>query len=255
MTYEESSRRAEVWLGDALDLMKTINDRSVDLILTDPPYGTTACKWDKIVDFAAMWKEFHRIIKPAGAMVLTASQPFTTKLIASNIDNFKYCLVWEKTAPSNVALARKQPLKYHEDICVFYKSQPTYNPQMIPRDEKGTQRILAGQKSGVSFKMTETDHQPGRKRTEYSPDRYDPFMKNPSSIIKIKNERGKAHPTQKPVPLFEYLIKTYTNESDLVLDPFAGSGTTAVAARNLNRQFICIEKDPDYYQKILERLK
>jgi site-specific DNA-methyltransferase (adenine-specific) len=241
--------------GDCLELMKQIPNNSVDLILCDLPYGTTKCSWDSIIPFEPLWEQYRRICKSKAAIVLTASQPFTSALVMSNIKDFKYCWVWEKSNPSNIALANRMPLKYHEDVCVFYREQPTYNKQMIERDELGKKRILAGQKTGVTFKMGITEHQPGNVSKEYSPDRYNASLKNPSSVLKIRIERNKTHPTQKPVSLMEYLIKTYSNLGELVLDNCAGSGTTGVAARNTGRNFILIEKEPEYVEVCKKRLE
>jgi site-specific DNA-methyltransferase (adenine-specific) len=233
---------SQVLLGDAIELMKDIPDKSVDMILTDPPYGTIACKWDQIVDFTAMWKEFHRVIKPSGAMVITASQPFTTKLIASNIDNFKYSWIWNKKFAGNFCTAKSQPMKTHEDVCVFGLNKVNYYPQMVKRDKP----IKGGGMSNTDI-LGETNFKALKKTYN---------EKYPITILDFPRELGRTiHPTQKPVALFEYLIKTYTNEGELVLDPFAGSGTTALAARNLNRNFIVIEKEQKYYDIILERLK
>lgn len=245
-----------VYQGDCLEVMSSIEDKTIDMILCDLPYGTSKCKWDIVIPFELLWQHYKRIIKDSGAIVLTASQPFTSKLVLSNLKMFKYCMVWWKSNPSNIALANKQPLKYHEDIVIFYKNQPTYNKEMVKRDPKGTERILAGRKSGITFKMSATEHQSIDKKTvEYSPNRYDPMLKNPSSIVRVGVERGKLHPTQKPTALFEYLIKTYTNPGDLVLDNCAGSGTTGIACIHTGRNYILIEQDLDYVTVIKTRLK
>lgn len=234
--------KQEVWLGDCLELMKNIPDESVDMILCDLPYGTTACKWDIIIPFDLLWEQYHRIIKGKGAMVFTSSQPFTSSLVMSNIKNFKYEWIWEKEQGVNFQLCKYQPLKIHENILVFSKKTHSYNPQDLIKIEKTKSNKFKGGNLG--------HHSSESLRTEYKQE----FSNYPKSIQKFKRERG-MHPTQKPVPLFEYLIKTYTNEGDLVLDNCAGSGTTLVAAKNLNRQFIGIEKEEKYYNIILERLK
>jgi len=227
-------------LGDCLERMKEIPDGSVDMVLTDPPYGTTACKWDSIIDLPLMWEQLKRIIKPNGAIVMTASQPFTTTLISSNMKMFKYCMVWDKQRPSGSFLAKKRPLKYHEDICIFYGKQPTYNPEMT----KGKMMKKAS----------------GGKSENYGTIpivRYESDTYYPKSIVTSKachNMTGKVHPTQKPVALMEYLIKTYTNESETVLDFTMGSGTTGVAAKNLKRNFIGIEMDESYFNIAQERI-
>ena len=218
------------WLmhGDCLERMKEIPDGSVDMILTDPPYGTTACKWDSIIPLEQMWEQLKRIIKPNGGIVMTASQPFTTTLIASNMKMFKYCWIWHKRTSANVGAARFQPLKTHEDIVVFGGK---YKPQMT----KGKIRMRGGKaKNGVANGSLNPIY--------YKSDEY-----YPTSVLDIKSERG-FHPTQKPVALMEYLIKTYTNENETVLDFAAGSFTTGVACVNLNRKFIGIELDDKYFE-------
>ncbi len=238
----------ELRKGDCLELMKDIEDKSIDMILCDLPYGTTACKWDTIIPFDKLWKQYQRIIKDNGAIVLTASQPFTSNLIMSNMKMFRYNCIWEKTVASNFMLSKKQPLKLYEDVVVFYKKQPIYNPQM--REGKpyiDNRRHLTGkQKRTVAMHDTITIKSPIiNTGTRY-----------PSMIIKINNESNKKtlHPTQKPLALFEYLIKTYTNEDDLVLDNCAGSGTSGVACQNLNRNCIMIEKEEEYCNIIKQRL-
>ena len=229
-------------LGDCLERMKEIPDGSVDMILADPPYGTTACKWDSVIDLPSMWEQLKRVIKPNGAIVMTASQPFTTTLIASNMKQFKYCWVWEKTMASNFALAKKQPFKKHEDVVVFYKSQPDYNPQMEvgqPYTDKPRSRTM-----GVTGNALPDKKAINNKGTRY-----------PSSVQKFSNgNNGSIHPTQKPVALMEYLIKTYTNEGETVLDFCIGSGTTGVACKNTGRKFIGIEKDAGYFEIAKQRL-
>ena len=223
--------------------MPSIPDKSIDMILCDLPYGTTACKWDSIIPFEPLWKEYKRVIKDNGAIVLTASQPFTTVLINSNFSWFKYELIWEKEQGTNQFLAKYQPLKSHENILVFGKERIHYNPQyemcvrkIGVRDKNGgTDKI-----TGVTLKPTHYDN--GGKR-------------NPKSVIKINRELiNRYHPTQKPVALFEYLIKTYTNEGETVLDNCAGSGTTAIACLNTNRNYIIIEKDKEYIDTINKRI-
>ena len=222
--------------GDCLELMKDIPDGSIDMILADLPYGTTACKWDTIIPFEPLWAEYERIIKDNGAIVLTGSQPFTTKLIDSNIDLFRYCWVWNKKVSGNPLLAKHQPLKVHEDICVFSKKRHNYYPQM----RKGKMRKKGGGRSKL-FDMEMT--------AKYSDEYY------PISIIEFSNAKRGVHPTQKPVGLFEYLIKTYTNEGETVLDNVMGSGTTGVACKNLNRNFIGMELDENYFNIAKERIE
>ena len=229
--------------GDCLELMKDIPVGSVDMILADLPYGTTACKWDTIIPFEPLWAEYERIIKDNGAIVLTASQPFTTKLINSNINIFRYEWIWEKSRPSNFLFAKKGAMKYHENILIFYKKLPTYNPIM----KKGNK--AHDSRGGISRNnITNTIN----KRKPNTND-----MKYPSSIIKVKSTDStrNLHPTQKPVALFEYLIKTYTNEGDTVLDNVMGSGTTGVACLNTNRRFIGMELDETYFNIAKARIE
>src|SRR3990167_9954034 len=233
-------------LGDCLEVMKDIPDKSIDMILADLPYGTTACKWDTIIPFEPLWEQYKRIIKDNGAIVLTASQPFTSTLVMSNIKMFKYEWIWSKKVGSGLLNANRLPLKSHESILIFYKNQPTYNkqkwigkPNHARGNPKTTKNSLYGDYDIVdNFDKTNN-------------------LKNPLSVIEFdKIHPSKTiHPTQKPVALFEYLIKTYTNEGDLVLDNCAGSGTTAVACKNLGRKFIGIEISEKYCQIARERLR
>jgi len=246
-----SEGKKEILLGDCLELMKAIPNGSIDMILCDLPYGTTACKWDTIIPFEPLWKQYKRIIKDNGAIVLTASQPFTSALIMSNMKDFRYEIIWEKERPTNIFFLKKQIAKYHENILVFYKKQPTYNPQMEKRQGNHSQKEK-------EYDLTKCDNNGSKTHLKqtyaYSKD-YNPELVYPKSVLKINRDRQKdAHPTQKPVALFEYLIKTYTNEGDLVLDNTAGSGTTAIACLNTNRQFIVMEKEQEYYDIILKRV-
>ena len=228
--------------GDCLEVMKEIDDKSIDMILCDLPYGTTACSWDKIIPFEPLWAQYKRIIKDNGAIVLTASQPFTSALVMSNPKMFKYALVWDKKFSGSFSLAKKQPMKTHEDIMVFGNGTVNYYPQMVKRD-----------KTITSGKRVNPNTQGGK---EYIAPKKVYDKKYPISILSYPRELGRTtHPTQKPVALFEYLIKTYTNEGDLVLDNCAGSGTTGVAAKNLKRNFILIEKEPKYVEIARERIK
>ena len=254
-----SAGKKEILLGDCLELMKDIPNGSIDMILADLPYGTTACKWDTIIPFDKLWEQYERIIKPNGAIVLFASQPFTSALIMSNPKLYKYELIWEKSNPTGMGQANKRPMKYHENICVFYKTQPTYNKQMIPRTDKTVSSMI---KNGGKFNVSNTmsGNQQSIAYKDIDAERYNPDEKNPSSIIKVNSIRPISkeylgHPTQKPVMLIDTLIKTYTNENDLVLDNTAGSCTTAIAALNTNRNYICMEKDENYYNIGLKRVK
>lgn len=230
------------WLmqGDCLERMKEIPSGSVDMVLTDPPYGTTACKWDSIIPLEPMWEQLKRVIKPNGAIVMTASQPFTTILISSNVKMFRYDLIWTKTQPTGFYNANRMPLRAHEEIIVFYKSLPTYNPQKTSGDPYVQ---LRGSSSDVYVGkgLSETVNTTGER--------------HPLSHRNFKRDGGKVHPTQKPVALMEYLIKTYTNEGETVLDFTAGSFTTGVACVNLNRRFIGIELDKDYFDIGVNRIK
>jgi site-specific DNA-methyltransferase (adenine-specific) len=227
--------------ADCMDILPLIPDKSVQLILADLPYGTTACKWDSIIDLDLLWKQYKRIIKDNGAIILTASQPFTTKLISSNYEMFRYEWIWEKTLFSNFALVKKQPAKLHENILVFYKKQPIYNPQMQegkPYTDKPRKRTMGVINDAIGIK----------KAIDNKGERY------PSSVQKFSNGNNKTeHPTQKPLELMKYLINTYSNEKDMVLDNTMGSGTTCVAAKELNRKFIGIEKDANYYEIACQR--
>lgn len=237
-----------IYLGDCLELMQYIPSKSIDMILCDLPYGTTACKWDTIIPFEPLWKQYERVIKDNGAMVLTAAQPFTTKLITSNLKLFRYELIWEKTMPNGFLDARKKPLKSHENIIIFYKKQPTYNPIKTKGIPYKKERKNSLKYEGYhEYLPTDTNNANGERF--------------PKSIIKFSNgnnnhENGKSvHPTQKPVPLFEYLIKTYTNEGETVLDNCMGSGTAAIAAINTNRNYIGFEKDEHYFKIANKRIQ
>lgn len=225
------------WLmkGDCLERMKEIESRSVDMILTDPPYGTTACKWDSIIPLEPMWEQLKRIIKPNGAIVLFGGEPFSSALRMSNIKNYKYDWVWEKSKPTGHLNAKKQPLRKFELISVFYERQCNYFPQGTSPTDKMVSRTNRGNYGECS------------KTTRQSVTGY------PRNIIKFPSTDG-VHQTQKPVALMEYLIKTYTNEGETVLDFTMGSGTTGVAAKNLNRNFIGIEMDGKYFEVAKERI-
>ena len=238
----------KLYKGDCLEIMDKLiaEGVKVDAIITDPPYGTTACKWDSIIPFDKMWDRLNKLIKPNGAIVLFGSEPFSSLLRISNLKNYKYDWVWEKSNPANIGLSNIMPLKYHENIICFYMSQPTYNKQMIKRDELGTKR-LKNKNNPIRFKGSAIQGT-SKKTVNYDINRYDEDFKNPSTILKFKVERGKLHPTQKPVTLLEYLIKTYTKENETVLDFTMGSGTSGVACVNTNRNFIGIEKDEKYFE-------
>ena len=248
---QKKMRINQVIQGDCLEVMKDIESNSIDMILCDLPYGTTACKWDTIIPFEPLWEQYKRIIKDNGAIVLTASQPFTSALVMSNPDMFKYSWYWIKDKPSNFLMGKKQPLRYVEEVLVFSKGIPLYNPQMQPREEKDKRR------NKLTSSLLKNENIGMNEKTDKYQDRLKSGMNDfiyPRNYQKFNNRTDGLHPTQKPVALFEYLIKTYTNEGDLVLDNCAGSGTTGVACKNTNRNYILIEKEPEYVKIINERL-
>ena len=227
-------------LGDCLDVMQDIPDGSVDMVMTDPPYGTTACKWDSVIPFEPMWAQLKRITKPSGAIVLMASQPFTSALVMSNVGMFRYDLKWIKTQATGFYNANRMPLRAHEDIIVFYQSLPSYNPQKTAGEPYVQKRGSASevyQGKDLSVTVNETG------------------MRHPLSWRVFQRDADKTHPTQKPVALMGYLIRTYTKAGETVLDFTMGSGTTGVAAANTGRKFIGIERDPDYFQIASARIQ
>ena len=244
----EMKDKIQLFKGDCLEVMKDIPDKSIDMVLCDLPYGTTACKWDTIIPFEPLWEQYNRIIKDNGAIVLFGSEPFSSALRMSNLKDYKYDWVWEKTKFANFALVRKQPRKLHETISIFYKKQPTYNPQM---------------EKGEPYKDNRTQKQDSRTMTDGETIKFSsrtPIVNEgvrfPKSIIKFGNPSGKGHlhPTQKPVELLEYLIKTYTNEGETVLDNTMGSGSTGEACLKTNRNFIGIEQDDKYFEIAYNRI-
>jgi site-specific DNA-methyltransferase (adenine-specific) len=238
--------------GDCLEVMKDIPDKSIDMILCDLPYGTTACKWDVIIPFDRLWEQYKRVVKHNAAIVLTASQPFTSQLVMSNLEWFKYSWVWNKEVSGGFATAKYRPLQVTEDICVFAKDKINYFPIMEDAKVKNIRPINAG--SSQSKTMNKMGNG-AKSKHDYNPNKR--FPRNLISYSKYNaecNQLNRLHPTQKPVALFEYLIKTYTNEGDLVLDNCAGSGTTAVAAINTNRNYICIEKEKEYFDIACDRI-
>jgi len=241
--------------GDCLEIMPLIPDKSVQLILADLPYGTTACKWDTVIPFDKLWEQYERIIKPNGAIVLTASQPFTSALVMSNPKLFKYQWVWVKSKKTGFTNSKNRPLSQHEDVLVFSKASVAngskimmkYNPQGLQplgKVRKGDKNKSIGDANGQKY-----------YRPSQSKDYVQEFTNYPTTVLSIASEGKIIHPTQKPVELMEYLIKTYTNEGDLVLDNTAGSGTTAIACLNTNRHFIMIEKDQKYYEIMCNRIE
>jgi site-specific DNA-methyltransferase (adenine-specific) len=240
--------------GDCLEVMKDIADRSIDCIIADLPYGITACKWDLVIPFDKLWEQYKRIIKPNGAIALFGSQPFTSALVMSNPKWFKYEWIWEKNKGSNFASIKYQPIKAHENVLIFGSGRVNYypirenrSPLSLKRDPIGNQRTKKPKLSAIKssplngiFKIDYT----------YSID----GTRNPFSYQRFSLDYSFDHPTQKPVALIEYLIKTYTQEGELILDNTAGSGTLAIAAINTNRQYICIEKDPHYFEVMRNRI-
>lgn len=236
--------------GDCLELMKRIPDKFVDLILCDLPYGTTSCKWDAVIPFGALWEQYRRIAKDTAPIVLTANQPFSSRLVNSNIEEYRYSWIWRKTRPSNQTMAKAQPLRVHEDVLVFgkrsahnmAKERMSYNPQGL-----GYVGRTVKQSSVVTDNLGA-----GRTRAaEY----FQEWTNYPKTVIDIPSEGKTVHPTQKPVALMEYLVKTYTNEGDKVLDNCMGSGTTGVACANTGRHFIGMEMDEKYFSIASERIE
>jgi site-specific DNA-methyltransferase (adenine-specific) len=240
--------------------MKSIPDKSIDAIITDPPYGTTACKWDSVIPFDLMWEQLNRIIKDNGAIVLFAQQPFSSVLLVSNIKKFRHRFIWEKDKCANFMVAKAQPLKYTEDILVFcnvgfLKNQfgnpiGTYNPQM--REGKGNDRNL---KNIVDKSKNLDDINKRNNPTRLKLSNNSAKQRFPKDVLNITTEHKRVHPTQKPVELMQYLIKTYTKENETVLDFTMGSGTTGVACKNLNRNFIGIEMDDKYFEIAKKRIE
>lgn len=235
---KQAFARGEMWLGDCLELMADIPDGSIDMILCDLPYGTTRNKWDAIIPFEPLWAHYWRVAKPNAAIVLTAQCPFDKVLGASQIEHLRYEWLWEKPRATGHLNVKKQPLKAHENVLVFYRDQPAYFPQMVPGK---TYKVGGGASKEDNYGAFS-----GKRENDGS-------LRYPRSIQQFSAETG-AHPTQKPVALFEYLMRTYTTEGQTVLDNCSGSGTTAVAAHQTNRRYIGIEQDVDYYLASCERV-
>ena len=230
---------SNLYLGDCLEILKSIPDKSIDLVLTDPPYGTTACKWDNVIPFEPMWNELKRIRKDNAAIVLFSKNPFTSLLNTSNLIEFKQEVIWVKDNHDNPLMAKKKFLNIIENISIFYASQPTYNPQ-------GLKEFNKIQKQGRGKSLSQKNERP----SQY----FQKFTNYPKCLLKFKRDKPQIHPTQKPVALLEYLIKTYTLENETVLDFTMGSGSTGVACKNLNRNFIGIEKDEKYFEIAKQRI-
>lgn len=236
-----------IYLGDCLEVMQDIPAGVIDMVLCDLPYGTTNCHWDSIIPFEALWPLYQRITIKNSALVFTASQPFTSALVSSRIDAFKHAWVWDKAKPSNFPLAKKQPMKYHEDIIVFSFGRCPYFPIMRP---------CPGRHAKKGVNKTPAVFAGGLDRPDYLEKVY--TDKYPSSLLSFSNadqSKHRYHPTQKPVALFEYLIRTYTQENACVLDNCAGGGTSAIAAENAGRRWVCIEKEKKYYELAVERIR
>lgn len=233
--------------GNCLELMKDIPDGTIDMILCDLPYGTTSSNWDVIIPFDLLWKQYWRIVKPNAAIVLTSAQPFTTALISSQDEYFRYCWYWIKTRQTGFQNAKKQPTRCVEDVCVFYKKSPIYNPQGLVYAPKV--KVNGANKAGDGLGSSG-----GNMRTAGST-HVQEYTNYPNQILEFSSVMKTVHPTQKPVELFEYLIKTYTNEGDTVLDNTAGSGTTAVAAEKNSRKWICMEQTDQYFEIATNRVK
>ena len=237
--------RNKILLGDCMELLKKVPDGSVDMVLCDLPYGTTNCKWDTVLPLDELWKHYNRVCKKNAAIVLTAAQPFTSALIMSNPKYFKYTWVWEKSKATGYLNSKKMPMKAHEDVCVFYRKLPTYNPQMVqgtPYDKGKAHRptdVYGTQKGEIHVKNTTGLRYP--RTVQY---------------FKTAESEGKVyHPTQKPLSLFEYLVKTYSNPGDLILDNCIGAGTTALACIKQERDYIGMELEKKYYDITLERIE
>jgi DNA modification methylase len=237
-----------IYLGDCLELMpKHIDDNSIDMIFCDLPYGTTKCKWDSVIDLPKLWSEYDRVIKDNGVILLFAQSPFDKVLGASNLNLLRYEWIWEKTKATGHLNSKKMPMKAHENILVFYKNLPTYNPQKTSGHKpvnSYTKSIKEGTADGEVYGKTGVVSGGGNT------DRYPRSIQ----VFASDTQKSKLHPTQKPLSLIEYMIKTYTNEGDLILDNTCGSGTTGLGAKNLNRNYIMMEQDPEYYETACKRV-
>ena len=236
----------KLYNGDCLEVMKDIKDKSIDMILCDLPYGTTACKWDNVIPFNEMWDRINKLIKPNGAILLFGSEPFSSALRMSNIKNYRYDCKWLKSRKTGFQNVKRRPLKCYEDIMVFYKKQPTYNNTQLIKLDKPIKSYRKNGKGGNLLNPLTTKKDRLQEYTNYNRD-----------LLQFNNEHNVHcyHPTQKPVSLLEYLIKTYTNENEVVLDFTMGSGSTGIACINANRKFIGIEKDENYFNIAKERIE
>lgn len=238
--------------GDCIEEMKKLPDGSVDAVMCDPPYGTTACKWDTVIPFEPMWEQLKRVTKKNGAIVLFGSEPFSSTLRLSNLIDYKYDWYWNKNHGANFAQANKRPLNVVEIVSVFYQKPPTYNSQKIdnPKGEEKRHQYNPSRQKEVFVGQVAMANEYAKKGVNYEPNKL-----LARSIITFGREHKPVHPTQKPVALMEYLIKTYTNEGETVLDFTMGSGTTGVACKNLNRNFIGIEMDATYFEIAKKRIE
>ena len=245
------NKEYELWNGDCLELMKDIPDKSIDMILCDLPYGTTKCKWDVILPFNNLWEQYNRIVKENGAIILFGTEPFSSELRLSNKSDYKYDIYWVKEKPTNFMQVKKRVGKLTENICVFYKKQCTYNPQMVKHNGKKVTNKPS--ERNAKFKSVVASDSPTLSIKPYE----DTGYRYPCDILNINREKlgSTVHPTQKPVELLEWLIKTYTQEGEIVLDNCMGSGSTGVAALNLHRKFIGIELDEKYFNIAKERIE
>jgi len=236
---------AHLYHADCFDIMPKIESKSIDLILADLPYGTTACKWDSVLPFDKLWNEYERLITDNGAIVLFGSQPFTSILINSNLNLFRYEIIWHKERPTNPLFAKKGIMKYHENICIFYKKMPVYNSQMTKKEEKNKRNNTPrNYVDGTKIETNKYSEMVLKGNAEHI---------YPNSVLRFNMERG-LHPTQKPIELLKYLIKTYTNKGMTILDNTMGSGSTGVAAKMLQRNFIGIEKELNYFEIAQKRI-
>lgn len=237
-----------IYNGNCLDILPTLDDNSVNMVFCDLPYGTTACKWDSIIPLNELWEQYNRVVKEDGAFIMTSAQPFTTTLISSNIENFKYSMVYQKTYATNWMSAKKRPMPDHEDVCIFYRKQPTYNPQMVWNGK------AIGYKHSGKAEIYDAQHKDSVSDRGQAKDRYPRTVLGPYGPAKtdlpksLKDEGYKCHPTQKQQELIKWFINSFSNEGDTILDNCMGSGSTGVACKSLNREFIGIEKDPKYFE-------
>lgn len=230
--------------GDCLELMKKIPDKSIDMVLCDLPFGVTACAWDAVIPFEPLWEQYNRIIKDNGVIALFGVEPFSSQLRLSNFKHYRYDIIWKKQQATNPFFAKKGVMRIHENISIFYKKQPTYNPQFSYGHKNYSSFESEDSKIGEVYGASKSVHRDCSDGSRY-----------PTSVIQFNTERTKYHPTQKPVDLLEWLIKTYTNENELVLDNTMGSGSTGVACLNTNRNFIGIELDEKYFEIAKERIE